>query len=77
LTEGRGIDLVLETSGTGTFTQSIEVAGLDSTVFIIGFLSGTDVLISVVPVMERRIRLQGNNTGLISPTQRMPSQPMG
>jgi len=66
LTEGRGVDLVLETSGTGTFTQSIEAAGLDSTVFIIGFLSETDVSISVVPVMERRIRLQGNNTGPVA-----------
>lgn len=62
LTEGRGADLVLETGGTATFPQSIEAAGLDSTVFIIGFLSGTEVSISVVPAMERRIRLQGNNT---------------
>lgn len=66
LTEGKGVDLVLETSGTATFPQSIESAGLDSTVFIIGFLSGTEVSIDVGPVMERRIRLQGNNTGPVA-----------
>ncbi len=66
LTEGRGVDLVLETGGTATFPQSIEAAGLDSTVFIIGFLSGTDVSISVVPLMEKRVHLQGNNTGPVA-----------
>ncbi len=66
LTDGRGVDLVLETGGTATFPQSIEAAGLDSTVFIIGFLSGTEVSISVVPVMEKRVRLQGNNTGPVA-----------
>ncbi len=66
LTAGRGADLVLETGGTTTFPQSIEAAGLDSTVFIIGFLSGTEISISVVPVMEKRIRLQGNNTGPVA-----------
>lgn len=66
LTDGKGADLVLETGGTATFPQSIAAAGLDSTVFIIGFLSGTEVSISVVPVMEKRVRLQGNNTGPVA-----------
>ena len=66
LTDGKGADLVLETGGTATFPQSIKAAALDSTVFIIGFLSGTEVSISVIPVMERRIRLQGNNTGPVA-----------
>ncbi len=66
LTEGRGVDLVLETGGAATMPQSIQAAGLDSTVFIIGFLGGTEPSINVVPVMERRIRLQGNNTGPVA-----------
>ncbi len=66
LTQGKGADLVLETGGKATFSQSVDAAGLDSTVFMIGFLSGTEVSISVVPVMERRIRLQGNNTGPVA-----------
>ncbi len=66
LTKERGVDLVLETGGSATFPQSIKSAGLDSTIFIIGFVSGTDVSFDVVPVMERRIRLQGNNTGSVA-----------
>ncbi len=66
LTEGKGADLVLETGGTATFPQSIQAAGLDSTVFIIGFLSGTEVSVSVVPVMEKCLRLLGNNTGPVA-----------
>jgi NADPH:quinone reductase-like Zn-dependent oxidoreductase len=35
-------------------------------VFVIGFLSGTEVSIDVGPVMERRIRVQGNKTGPVA-----------
>jgi len=66
LTEGRGADLVLETGGTATFPQSIKAAALDGTVFIIGFLSGMDVSFNVGSVMEKRVRLQGNNTGSVA-----------
>ncbi len=63
LTEGKGVDLVLETGGAGTFAQSIQAAGIDSTIFVIGFVSGMEPTFNVGPVMEKRIRLQGNNTG--------------
>ena len=66
LTDGKGADLVLETGGAETFPQSIQTAGMDSTIFIIGFLSGSEVSLNVVPVMEKRIRLQGNNTGPVA-----------
>jgi NADPH:quinone reductase-like Zn-dependent oxidoreductase len=66
LTDGRGADLVLETGGATTFLQSIDAAAVDGTVFIIGFLSGTEATINVVPVMEKRLRLQGNNTGSVA-----------
>ena len=66
ITDGKGADLVLETSGTATFSQSVKAAALDSTVFIIGFLSGMDVSFNVGSVMEKRIRLQGNNTGPVA-----------
>ena len=66
LTEGRGVDLVLETGGAATMSQSIQSAGIDSTVFIIGFLGGKEPSIDVIPVMEKRVRLQGNNTGPVA-----------
>ena len=66
LTDQKGVDLVLETGGAATFPQSIRSAGLDSTIFIIGFLSGTEPLVSVVEVMEKRLRFRGNNTGPVA-----------
>lgn len=66
LSDGKGADLVLETGGSATFPQSIKAAALDGTVCIIGFLTGTDVSFSVGSVMEKRVRLQGNNTGPVA-----------
>ena len=66
LTDGEGVDLVLETGGAATLSQSIQSAGIDSTVFIVGFLGGTTASIDVIPVMEKRVRLQGNNTGPVA-----------
>jgi NADPH:quinone reductase-like Zn-dependent oxidoreductase len=65
-TEGRGADLVLETGDTATFPQLIEDTALEGTAFIIGFLSGMDVSFNVGSVMEKRIRLRGNNTGSVA-----------
>lgn len=65
-TGGRGVDLVLETGGASTLPQSLQAAGPDSTVFIIGFLSGNEASVDVVPVMEKRIRLQGNTAGPVA-----------
>ena len=40
LTDGRGVDLVLEVGGKGTLTRSIASAGMGGTVAIIGGVSG-------------------------------------
>ena len=66
LTDGRGADLVLETGGTETFPRSVNAAALGGTVFVIGFLSGSAVTVEVLPVMEKELNVQGNNTGPIA-----------
>ena len=66
LTAGRGVDLVLETGGAETFAQSVGAAAMGGTVFVIGFLTGTQPTFDVVPVMERQIRIQGNHTGPVA-----------
>lgn len=63
LTDGRGVDLVLETGGEATLRRSANAAALNATLFIIGFLSGHEPTIDVLPVMEKQLRIQGNNTG--------------
>ena len=66
LTDGRGVDLVLETGGADTFAQSVAAAAMGGTVFVIGFLTGTRPTLDVVPVMEREIRILGNHTGPVA-----------
>ena len=66
LTDGRGVDLVLETGGADTFAQSVGAAAMGGTVFVIGFLTGTRPTVDVVPVMEREIRILGNHTGPVA-----------
>jgi len=66
LTGGNGADFVLETGGKQTLPQSIRAAALDSSILVIGFLSGTEASVDVLEIMEKRIRLQGNTTGPVS-----------
>jgi NADPH:quinone reductase-like Zn-dependent oxidoreductase len=66
LTDGKGVDLVVETGGAGTFARSLNAAAFDGTVFVIGFLSGSQPTIDVLPIFQKRLKVQGNNTGSIS-----------
>ena len=66
MTYGRGVDLVLETGGTETFPLSIRSAAMAGTIFVIGFLSGGSPTIDVLPIMEKELRVQGNNTGPVA-----------
>ena len=63
LTDGRGVDLVLETVGAETFARSLRAVRHGGTVFTIGFLSGGEVSLDLMAVIERAIRVIGNNTG--------------
>lgn len=66
LTDGRGADLVLETGGTQTFPLSVNAAAMGSTLFVIGFLTGAQPTIDVLPIMEKELKIQGNNTGPVA-----------
>ena len=66
LTDGRGADLVLETGGTQTFPRSVNAAAMGGTVFVIGFLSGSKITVEVLAIMEKELRVQGNNTGPVA-----------
>ena len=66
LTQGRGADLVLETGGAETFARSVSAAAIGGTLFVIGFLTGSRPTIDVLPVMEKELRVLGNNTGPVA-----------
>ncbi len=63
LTDGRGVDLVLETAGAQTLARSLNAVRHGGTVFTIGFLSGGTTEVDLMTIIVKSIRLQGNNTG--------------
>jgi NADPH:quinone reductase-like Zn-dependent oxidoreductase len=63
LTNGLGADLVLDTVGTATFPKSLAAARYGGVVFTIGFVSGTNLQLDLMPVILKALRVQGNNTG--------------
>jgi NADPH:quinone reductase-like Zn-dependent oxidoreductase len=58
LTEGRGVDLVVEVGGPGTLERSIRAARIGGTIAMIGVVTGTGQ-IDPRPLISRSIRLQG------------------
>ncbi len=55
---GRGVDLVVEVGGTGTFNQSVAAVRRGGTISLIGVLAqGSDT--NILPVLMNAIRVQG------------------
>lgn len=59
LTGGRGVDLVVEVGGAGTFAQSMRAVRLGGTVAMIGVLAGGRAEIDMTPVLMGQVRVQG------------------
>lgn len=59
LTEGRGVDHVVEVGGAGTLEQSLKAVRVGGSVSVIGVLSGTRSSVDVIPILMGNVRLQG------------------
>lgn len=66
MTDGRGADLVIESIGAQTFVKSLASVAFGGTVFLIGFVSGVELQFSALPILQKAIRVQGNNTGSVA-----------
>jgi NADPH:quinone reductase-like Zn-dependent oxidoreductase len=62
-TGGRGADLIVETVGGANFARSVNAAAIGATIFTIGFVAGMEVTMPVLPVMVKKLRIIGNQTG--------------
>ncbi len=62
-TGGRGVDLVVEVGGAGTFVQSLKAARVGGVVAQIGVLSGVQEPIEIRPILMRVLRVQGIYVG--------------
>ncbi len=59
LTDGRGVDHVIEVGGPGTLEQSMEAARVGGHVSVIGILTGVAGSLPIVPALLKQLRLQG------------------
>lgn len=63
LTNGEGVDHVVEVGGAGTLEQSFKAARVGGTVSLIGVLTGFAGKIDPYPVLTKGLRLQGIYVG--------------
>lgn len=59
LTDGEGIDHIVEVGGAGTLQQSLRAIRVGGTISVIGVLSGTASELNIIPVLMQNVRLQG------------------
>ncbi len=71
LTEGRGVDHIVEVGGSGTLEQSLKAVSVGGTVSVIGVLSGISSEFNIIPVLMRHVRLQGILVGSREAFERM------
>lgn len=63
LTDGVGVDQVVEVGGAGTLVQSMEATRVGGMIGLIGILAGTDGEVNPIPVLMKILRLQGVYVG--------------
>ena len=63
LTGGTGVDLVVEVGGAGTLTQSIKAVRTGGRISLIGVLTGTAGTINPLPIVMKKIRIDGIYVG--------------
>ncbi len=59
LTDGRGVDVVVENGGASTLTQSLRAVSAGGTVSLLGALGGLQGDINIAPIPMKRIRVAG------------------
>ncbi len=63
LTEGRGVDIVLELGGAESLAQSLRAVRMSGRVQIIGVINGTKAEVNIAAILGRHVRVQGISVG--------------
>jgi NADPH:quinone reductase-like Zn-dependent oxidoreductase len=71
VTNGAGVDHVIETGGAGTLDQSIKATAVGGCISVIGVLSGSSGTVDVSPILKKTLRLQGIVVGSVEMFERM------
>lgn len=71
MTDGSGVDHVVEVGGAGTLEQSLKAVRVGGQISVIGVLSGVSSELNVIPILMQNVRLQGILVGSRNGFQRM------
>jgi NADPH:quinone reductase-like Zn-dependent oxidoreductase len=71
LTNGEGVDHVVEVGGSGTMPRSLRAVRMAGVISVIGALSGGDPTVSPVPILMNTLRVQGVYVGSRAMFERM------
>ena len=71
LTNGLGVDQVIEVGGTGTLAKSLESVRSGGLVSLIGLLTGFNDPIDTSPILFKKVRLQGSGVGPVDMAEAM------
>lgn len=63
LTGGRGVDLVVEVGGAGTFAQSIEACRMNGRISLVGVLAGISGEVPLAKVFTSQLTIRGIRVG--------------
>jgi NADPH:quinone reductase-like Zn-dependent oxidoreductase len=63
LTDGRGVDHVIEVGGPSTFGQSLRAVRVGGQINVIGYLGGTEGSINPLDIFRRQVRIRGIPVG--------------
>lgn len=63
ITEGRGVDHIFETIGGESYQHSLDCAAMGARITTIGFLASTRFSLPIIPLMLRRVVIQGLSVG--------------
>jgi NADPH:quinone reductase-like Zn-dependent oxidoreductase len=71
ITNGAGVDHVIETGGAGTLDQSIKATAVGGCISVIGVLTGATGTFDTLPILKKTLRLQGIVVGSVEMFERM------
>jgi NADPH:quinone reductase-like Zn-dependent oxidoreductase len=71
LTNGKGVDYVVDVGGSDTLPRSLKAIRTYGTVSVIGVLSGGTSTVSPVPILQKSARIQGIYVGSRAMFERM------
>lgn len=71
LTNGRGVDHVIEVGGSDTLPRSLRAIRIGGAISVIGVLTGTEPAVSPIPILMNSARVQGIYVGSRAMFERM------